>query len=254
MPDFTEIINQYMFPFLRISSLMLAAPIFGSQLIPVRVRILLSVLITFLISPLLPALPAINPLSIQGLIIGVKQVFIGVAIGVVFQFVFQIVVYAGQLLAMQTGLGFATLVDPQNHENIPVISQLYLMSVTLLFLLTDGHLRLISAITNSFYTLPIENFAFSRDNLYHYIVFSGQIFSGAIGLALPAIISLLMVNLTFAIMTKSAPQLNIFTIGFPLTLLFGLCIMSIGFNGMLNHSQDFFSYGFDLINQLTGAR
>ncbi len=247
-------INHFMYALFRIAGMLMAAPIVGSQLIPARLRILLALLITIIIFPLLPVSGSWDAISLEGFIVTIEQILIGLAIGLVFQFVFQIIILGGQVLALQSGLGFATLVDPQSHENLPMISQFYLLSVTLLFLALDGHLTLIKMVVNSFYTIPIGTVGLASEDYMKLVYFAGNIFSGAVSIALPAIISLLMVNMTFAILTKSAPQINIFSIGFPLTLIFGLFIMYLSFPSMMDFSQLLFTNGFQELTEILGQR
>lgn len=256
LQNFFEIttINHYLYVLFRIAGMLMAAPVVGAKFIPVRLRLFLAMLIAFIIFPLLPDIGTWQALSLEGALVTIEQVLIGLAIGLVFQFVFQIVVLGGQVLALQSGLGFATLVDPQSHENLPMISQFYLLSVTLLFLAFDGHLKLIEMVVNSFQTIPIGNFGLGSQDYLQLVSFAGDIFSGAVSIALPAIISLLMVNMTFAIITKSAPQINIFAIGFPLTLVFGLFIMYLSFPNMMNFTESLFSNGFNELTEVLGKR
>lgn len=247
-----SVINHFIFALIRMSSMFLAAPILGSKLVPVRLRLFLAILVTFIIFPLLPEIPNWQPVSIQGFLVTIEQVLIGIIIGLVFQFVFQVIVLGGQILAMQAGLGFATLVDPQNHENLPMISQFYMLAVTLLFLVLDGHLKLIQMVVHSFNLIPIGNFGLSTDHYMDLVLFAGTIFSGAIAIALPAIISLLMVNITFAVITRTAPQINIFSIGFPLTLVFGLFVMYLSFPSMIGYCESLFDDGFSELTMILG--
>ncbi len=248
--DFNQIMQNYMLGFFRISSMFMAMPFLGAQLVPVRVRLYFGILVTILAVPLMPKHAPIDPMSITGAIVIGQQIIIGISIGLVFQFVFQVVVLGGQIVAMQSGLGFATLVDPQNHDNLPMISHFYLMSVTLLFLSLNGHIMLIQVIVNSFNIIPIGMHGLTDPQISDLVKFGGEMFAGAVSIALPAIISLLVVNMTFAVMTKAAPQLNIFSIGFPLTLLLGLSVMYISFSGMMNHSEYVINQGFSLIGTL----
>ena len=135
--------QQYYWPFLRISALFLAAPIFSAGSVPVRVRVLIAVSITALITPMLPPVPEVDMLGPAGFVVAAQQILIGTAMGFTLQMVFAAVVIAGQSLAMTMGLGFAMSVDPQNGVQVPVMSQLYTILATLIFLAVDAHLKLI---------------------------------------------------------------------------------------------------------------
>lgn len=249
-----EVVTHYGYVFVRISSLCMIAPIFSAQFVMMRIRILIAALLSFIVGPLIPQISVADPFSLLGFILLLKQVLIGFSIGFILQCIFQVVVLGGQIIALQSGLGFATLVDPQSHNTLPMVSQFYLMAITLLFLAANGHLILIQMIVNSFHTLPINNQLAPSIDFYQIASLGKDIFSGAISIALPAIVSLLIVNLTFAIMTKSSPQMNIFTIGFPITLTGGLIIIYFTLPSMLQHADHLFETGFQFVNTVIGEQ
>ncbi len=247
------LVASYLYVFLRIGSMFVSMPVIGTKLVPLRIRTLLSILLTVVVAPMLPPLPAIDPLTLLGFITACTQVGIGIIVGLVIQVTFQVVILGGEILAMQSGLSFATMNDPQFHQNVPTISQFYLMAVTLLFLSFNGHLMVIEFIQDSFKTLPIGTNFFTHMEIKNIFEFTAIMFSGAVTIALPAIISLLIVNLTFGIMAKAAPQLNIFSIGFPLTLIFGLAIMFFTFPMMMGNVRDIMITSFQIISKVLGV-
>ncbi|MFT4613156.1 MAG: flagellar biosynthetic protein FliR [Bacteroidia bacterium] len=217
--------EQYYWPFLRISAMFLASPIFSAPSLPVRVRILLAAAITALIVPLLPAPPAVDMLGPAGILLAGQQVIIGIAMGFLVQLVFSAVVIAGQTLSMSMGLGFAMAVDPQNGVQVPVISQLYMIFATLIFLGVNGHLVLIEFLVNSFTLLPV-GLSGLRDNFaLDVVLWAGQMFLAALLLVLPALTAVLLINIAFGVITRAAPQLNIFAVGFPVTIMAGFIFM-----------------------------
>ena len=141
-------------PFLRVSAMLLIAPVFSASGVSVRIRVLLAVLIAALAAPLMPAPPTTDLFSASGLLMAIREVGIGFAIGFVLQLVFGAVVYAGQAVSMTMGLGFAMAVDPQNGVQVPVLSQMYVILATLLFLSINGHLILIATVIDSCQLLP----------------------------------------------------------------------------------------------------
>ena len=154
--EITGLIGTYLWPFFRIAALVMAAPIFSSNFVNVRSRLLIAIALSILIVPTIPNLaPAIEPLSGAGLLIVAHQILIGVCMGFMLQLLFNGFIIAGQIVAMQMGLGFASMIDPQNGVSVPVISQLYLIFVTLVFLSLDGHLILVRVLAESFITLPV---------------------------------------------------------------------------------------------------
>jgi flagellar biosynthetic protein FliR len=159
-------LGSYLWPLFRIAAMIVAMPIFGSILIPVRVRLMLALAVTSIVAPVLPAAPAVDPLSLEAVLIILQQIIIGVAMGFAMQLVFNAVTTGGQIIAMQMGLGFASMVDPQNGTQVPVLSQLYLLLVTLLFLGFNGHLVMIEMIAESFTVLPVGADGLTRNGLW----------------------------------------------------------------------------------------
>ncbi|TFH73837.1 flagellar biosynthetic protein FliR [Gammaproteobacteria bacterium LSUCC0112] len=209
----------------------LAAPVLGSNFVPVRVRLILALAVSILVAPTLPEVPTVPGLSIPAFLIVLQQLLIGFALGFFMQMLFQIFIVLGQLIAMQMGLGFASMVDPTNGINVAILSSFYLMFVTMLFVLFDGHLVMIEVIAESFEQIPVSDSAVDRDIYYRLISTISWVFSSALLLALPALTALLITNFAFGIMTRAAPQMNIFALGFPVALMFGLFIiwMTMGY-------------------------
>lgn len=223
--DITAWINAYLWPFFRIGALVGAAPIFGTGLVPMRIRLGLALTLTLVIAPVIPAMPLIDPLSATGILISVQQVLIGLVMGFALQLVFAVFVFSGELIAMSLGLGFASMNDPVSGVMVPTVSQFYTLMVTLLFLAIDGHLVLIDVLARSFTTLPVAGAGLSVHSLWELVQWGGHLFSDAVLIALPAMTALLVVNLSFGVLTRAAPQLNMFAVGFPAILMIGLVVM-----------------------------
>jgi len=218
---------QYFFPFIRISACFLAAPVFAAHFVPPRVRLLLAGAVTIIVAPLIPA-PHIAPFSLEGIIVTIQQVIIGLAIDFVLQLIFVALSMGGQLLSNTMGLGFAYNVDPLRGVGTPVLGQLYMILVTLTFLALNGHLLLIELLAQGFNTLPVGTTGLGQEQLWTVIAWGSQLFSGALMVALPGMTALLIVNLAFGVMSRAAPSLNLFAVGFPISLIFGLIIIYVG--------------------------
>jgi flagellar biosynthetic protein FliR len=214
-------VEQYYWPFLRLSALFLAAPVFSAASFPVRSRVLLAVLVTAVVAPALGQFSVASPLSGEGFLLAVSQVLIGVAMGFILQLVFAAAVVAGQALAMTMGLGFAMSVDPQNGLQVPVLSQFYVILATLLFLTVDGHLLLIHMLVQSFELIPAGMPLAAGELAFNVLQLGTGLFVSALLLALPALTAVLLINTAFGVITRAAPQLNIFAVGFPVTILAG---------------------------------
>ncbi len=222
--DISRWVSGYMWMFFRIASVMMTMPVIGTQLVPARIRLFLAVALTFLVAPHIPAPPSLDPLSLGTWVIIAEQILIGATMGFVLQLLFQVHVLAGQIVAMQMGLGFASMNDPSMGISVAVVAQVFTMLTTLLFLSVNGHLVVIEVLVESFATLPLGESLLVSDFQAVVLRFS-WVLAAALLIGLPAITALLIVNLSFGVMMRAAPQLNIFSIGFPLTLVFGLFIL-----------------------------
>lgn len=204
----------------RISGLMLVAPVLGSALIPMRIRIGLTILLTVTLAPLAPL--DIRPLSAAGVAVLAQQVLIGAALGFILKLVFEAVAFGGQFVSQAMSLGFAETVNPGVGGSTPVVSQFYTMLVTLLFLVMNGHLQLISLLADSFRTLPVGGEGIGAQGLWGVLTFATHLFAGAVRVALPALTAVLVVNLGFGAISRSAPSMNLFAVGFPITICLGV--------------------------------
>lgn len=246
-------VGAFLWPLIRISGMVLSAPIFSSRVIPKRVRLMLVLAFTWAALPLLPAMPAVEPLGADGLLLATQQFVIGVSMGFILRLVFGALELGGQVIAMQVGLSFASLADPQSGGQSPLLGQLYNLLGTLIFLALNGHLLLIQMLMDSFHALPVAPTGADRDCLWVVVTWGSRMFSGALLVALPAMVSLLVVNLAFGVMVRAAPQLNIFAVGFPITLVLGLMIILYSLPTLLYQLEQLLSESFARIGQLAGG-
>jgi flagellar biosynthetic protein FliR len=231
-------IGGLVWPFTRIAAMLAIAPIFGARMVPQRVRLVVALMLTGIVIPLLPdAPPRLDPLSLASALVTLQQLAIGLAIGFSLQLVFATLVIAGQTVAMGMGLGFAQMVDPQNGVNVPVIGQYYVVVATLLFLALNGHLALIRVLVDSFHFLPIGVDALTREDFKAIAYWGTRMFADSVMVALPAVASILLVNLAFGVVSRSAPQLNVFGVGFPVTLTLGFVILVFAVANLLPQMQ-----------------
>ena len=253
MAEITAWIGSFMWPFFRIGAMLMVAPVTSANYVPVRVRLIMAFAITLLVAPLLPEPPLVTPFSWPGIAIIMQQILIGAAMGFVLMMVFAAIVTGGQMIAMQMGLGFASMVDPQNGAQVPVVSQLFVIMTTLLFLAMDGHLILIAMVVESFRLLPVGPVGLDRDSFHALAHWGTQMFAASLWLALPAVVSLLLVNISFGVMARAAPQLNIFAIGFPVTIMMGFVVIYYTLANVAPQFAFVMESGFELINRLLGG-
>lgn len=232
----------FFFPFFRIMALVASSPLLGARGIPARVKVGVGVMLTLIIAPLLPAMPAVEPASAQGLLIVIQQLMIGYAMGLAMRLAFSAMEMAGHIAGLQMGLGFATFFDPQNSAQIPLLGQFLGVMAMLLFLALNGHLLVIAALVESFDTLPVGTWA-ALDSWKTLALAGSNIFAWGLLLSLPVLAALMLTNIALAVLTRAAPQLNIFAVGFPVTLAIGFIVLALSlpyflpaFRNMVEHS------------------
>ena len=237
-------------PMTRISAFLLAAPLFSLQAVTVRIRVLIALALTIMIHPLIEW-PAIDPISAVGLKEIVAQIFIGVLMGLILQVVQNALVVGGQAISASMGLSMANMVDP-NMGNVPVIAQFLLICSTLIFLGFGGHMLVITALLESFITLPIGAELDMQSLMVLLIDWSKWLFLGALLVAIPIMVSLLFINLGIGVITRAAPALNIFAVGFPAMIMAGMLIVAMSMPSIGYQIQALWQSAFDTIGTMVG--
>ncbi len=245
-----QMVQAWIWPFFRIAGLLMTAPIIGTRSVPMRARLMMAVVITVVVFPSISFVPDIDPLSAAGVLVSMQQVMIGIAMGLSVRVIFVALEVAGQAIGQLMGLMLASMVDPLNGNQVPVIGQFYLLLATLLFLAIDGHLMVIKVLAESFISLPIGTDGITQEGVWQFIIWTGEIIGFAVMIALPAIVSLLIVNLSFGVMTRSAPQLNIFAVGFPIMIILGVLIIFFSLNTFIPHMIQLFENGINMMSLL----
>lgn len=239
--------------FLRVTGLMLVAPVFGANVVATRIKVVLAVMLTGLIAPLAPAPVDLELWSAAGLLAAATQLAIGVALGFCVQMVFDALVLAGQTISMTMGLGFATLIDPERGASTPVLSQFLLILGLLIFLALNGHILLLTTLVDSFRWTPVGA-PLPTDGLRDLVLWGGRIFEAGLLIALPAVIALIVVNLAMGVVSRAAPQLNLFAVGFPAAMLFGFVILLLSLPVLEGSFVRLVEDGFENAAHAVGAR
>lgn len=215
-----------LWPLSRILGLMATAPLFNNRTIPARVKVGLGVLLALIVAPAVPALPETDPMSLTGLLILAQQMIIGLAMGMAMRIVFAAIEMAGEIIGMTMGLGFATFYDPQSAAHSSAISQFLSLVMLMFYLAANFHLMLVSALVDSFTTMPVGAGVFDA-SLEQLVSWGGRIFSAGVQLSLPIVAALLINNVALGVLTRAAPQLNIFGIGFPIAIGVGFIMIAL---------------------------
>lgn len=251
--EIAAFIQQYFLPFTRIGMLFMVMPVLGSRMVSTRLRLCLAMLTTILVVPLLPPLPSVPVLSLAALIFIVQELAIALMIGFLFQIVFQVFVLSGQFMAMKMGLGFASMNDPTNGVQTTALSQFFLLMTTLMFVSVNGHILLLELLVRSFNSLPPGHWQLNVGLFYQMASMGSWLFASALVFALPVLTSLLFVNIAFGIMSRAAPQLNIFAVGFPFTLIVGLILVWLSLASFLPAFENIMDYGFTTAAEMLGV-
>jgi len=231
MLTFTEaqilgFVTPLLWPFLRALALFTALPVLGTRTVPARVRVALAAFIALAAQPSLPslapeiaALPLDAPLTV---LLVVQQLVIGLALGFAVRVVFAAIEFAGEIIGLQMGLNFAGFFDPVTASTATATSRFFGTMIAWMFIVVGGHLIVIAALVQSFSAFPVapEPFAFIRETLPHR--WGAEIFSTGLWIALPLVTVMLFVNLVLGAISRVASQINIFAIGFPITLTVGM--------------------------------
>jgi flagellar biosynthetic protein FliR len=218
-------VQRYLWTLTRVGGVLMTAPVLGSRLAPARVRLMLTLALTVILTPLLPVPPAAEMFGAGWWLVIMQQLLIGVVIGFIMQLAFEAVMFGGEIIAYSMGLSFAQMVDPARGVSAPLVGQFLSIFVTLLFLATNGHLLLIQLISDSFHTFPVSSVGFGAAELEAVVKFSGILVSGGVRVALPMMIALLLANLAFGVMSRATPSLNLQSVGFPISLAAGLLLL-----------------------------
>ncbi|MDW3094372.1 MAG: flagellar biosynthetic protein FliR [Gammaproteobacteria bacterium] len=242
-------LSDFMWPFARVTGLLLIAPLIGSSYIPLYIKILVATAITAFVYPLVEAPANIDPLTLDGVALLAQQIMIGLTIGLIMQVAFSAITIAGENIALTMGLGFASMTDPANGVTIPVVSQIMTIFASLYFLALNGHIALIELLINSFITLPV-NGIFSLDTAMAVAEWGGRMFIGALLVSIPAVTALLVVNISMGLMTRVAPQMNVFSVGFPLTMMLGFIFIAISIPMIMRIFQDILEQSVEYVTVL----
>jgi flagellar biosynthetic protein FliR len=218
----------FMWPLARVLGLIATAPVFGNAAVPARVKLVLGLAISVAIAPAAGPMPEVAPGSGDGMLILLGQIVIGVTLGFAMQVAFAAADFAGDVCGLQMGLGFASFYDPMSTGNSAVLSQFFGIVTSLIFLAGNGHLMVLGALTQSFQTIPVSASMLSAASLAQVAEWGAMVFRYGLFMALPLIVAMLVANLALGVLTKAAPQLNIFAVGFPLTIFSGFVVLWMG--------------------------
>lgn len=260
MIDFTSAqlnawIGAFFWPFLRVLAMVMAAPVFGGAQVPRQVRVGLALVIAVALAPALPPMPAVNLDSALGATLVLQQILVGAVIGLSMSLILSTVQLAGSIVGLQMGLGFSTLFDPVQGVQVTTLASFLNMVTMLLYLSLNGHLMLLAVLAHSFQLIPVGPALGLGAGAWHGLAHEGgTLFALGLALSAPAVGVLMIANLGLAALSKLAPQLNLFAIGFPLFFGLGLLAIWLLLPVLQTVVRHLVEIGLDLANQLMLAR
>jgi flagellar biosynthetic protein FliR len=243
----------FLWPLVRILALVASAPLFGNASVSTPVKVGLSCFITIIVAPTLGPMPQFTVFSAMGVWIIVNQFVIGAALGLTMQIVFTAIQATGEFVGLGMGLGFATFFDQQSSGSTAVLSSYLNVFAMLVFLVLDGHLQMVSALIATFQTLPISADLLGAGGWRTLANWGGTVFSMGLLLALPVVAALLITNLALGILNRAAPQIGVFQIGFPLTMLVGMLLLQLMIPNMIPFFMRLFDVGIDQMGRVAAG-
>ena len=238
----TEWLGFVWWPFVRFAGFFLVVPFFGDTRIPVMVRILLPMIFSIMCAGIIDSVPSFNPFSIQAYVFAIYQFSFGFILGMVVLLFMNIFTIGGQAVSMQMGLAMAVMNDPSSGASVPVTARIFSITSMLLLLSFDAHLIILDIFVDSFRQWPFDT-EYPFESIKHVVTMFGWMFSSALIIAIPAMLTMMLSNVTFGFLGKIAPSLNVFTLGFPMTMLLGMFALMLSIFGV----GDIF---FDLVSEM----
>ncbi|MBY0519132.1 MAG: flagellar biosynthetic protein FliR [Sphingomonas sp.] len=221
-----------LFVMIRVGATFIAAPVFGAISVPLPARIALSAAIAVLVLGAHPVTAPPQIFALATFLAVAAEALVGLAIGFVLQIAFAAPLIAGEMIGNSMGIGFASAIDPQNGRSSTALGQFMMTLLTLLFLSVNGHLMLVEMVVRSYTALPPGGAWLDPRQLRDIALFGGYAFSAGFLLALPVGFLLLCLNLVVGMLSRSAPALNLFAVGLPMSLAVGVVALAIAFPAM----------------------
>lgn len=243
----------FIFPLTRILALLATAPVFNNAALPVRIRLVTGLAIAMALSPALPPPAPIPAGSWIGLAVIAEQLLIGVLMGFALRIAFVAIDVAGELIGLQMGLSFATFFDPLSSSVTPVMTSFLGLLTALIFLAMNGHLLTLTVLAESFTLLPVSATPFHAAALSSLLTASAMMFSLGVMLALPLITALLITNISLGVLARVAPTLNLFAVGFPVTLALGFIVLLLSLPYIGDAMEGVFNSGFTALEAVLRA-
>ena len=245
--EIVEMLQTFMWPFVRVTAVMITAPIFSQRALNLRVRIVTGFVLTWMIYPFID-IPQVDPFTVSAIYRLFNEVTVGALMGVTLQIVSAAIIVSGHAVSSSMGLGMANMMDP-NLGNVPTLSQFLLIIGLLVFLALGGHLVLISVLVQSFMSIPVGSGLLNTNAIQGLLTWSSQIFIGAVIMVLPVMLGLLMINGCLGVISRASPSLNVFAVGFPALIPIGFCMVLLSIVIIISKMEGLWFQAFQTLNE-----
>ncbi|TKB47777.1 flagellar biosynthetic protein FliR [Ferrimonas sediminicola] len=226
-----SLLGHVWWPFCRLMGAFTVLPMFSSAHLPMRAKILLALVLSVVMAPMVPAPPQVDATSLTAALLAAEQILTGIILAFPLLLLLHALTVLGSVVSMQMGLSMAVMNDPVNGMSQAIISQLLMLYGILMFLVLEGHLVALGILVDSFTLWPVGSGVLNLP-LEHLVQRLGWMFAAALTLAIPAVTAMLLVNLTFGVLSRAAPSFNIFALGFPMSMMMGLVCLLLVFTGL----------------------
>ena len=212
----------------RVSGIIATAPVFGSSNVPSQIKVVLSLMLALILYPFIPLITVYPDRPDHYIMLIASEMLIGLVLGIIARFLFAAVEFAGTVIGFQMGLGMAMVFDPQSQEQISIVGKFENITATLIFLAMDGHLIVLQALVRSYSVLPPGGASISRPLVENLTELSASVFVIGLQIGAPLIVALFLANAIVGLLARSVPQIQVFVVGFPLTLMLGFLFLFFG--------------------------
>ena len=212
----------------RVSGIIATAPVFGSSNIPPQIKVVLSLMLALILYPFIPLITVYPDRPDHYIMLIASEMLIGLVLGIIARFLFAAVEFAGTVIGFQMGLGMAMVFDPQSQEQISIVGKFENITATLIFLAMEGHLIVLQALVRSYSVLPPGGASISRPLVENLTELSASVFVIGLQIGAPLIVALFLANAIVGLLARSVPQIQVFVVGFPLTLMLGFLFLFFG--------------------------
>lgn len=250
--QFMSLLGTFVFVMGRLTGAFLTIPFLSERFVNSRIKAAFIFILAFIITPSVKPLN-VDLLSLNAVLVLGVQIMLGAILGFVFYLAIQTFMLAGELISAQAGLNMAIMNDPSSNASVPMVSQIYYLVATLLFFVLDIHLQIFEMLYKSFHTLPLSTHLLAKASFEELALLGDFFYKMSFQIALPVVAVLFLIQISMGIMTKSAPQFNIFSVGFAITTLIAILMIWANINSVPGHFESLMHHAVNFVDSIYKA-